>query len=490
MKSVLAFDLGASSGRGVLSQYSKNEITMTEVNRFNGYTIEKNNHLYWDFPLIIQEIENGLVKAESISDYESVAINTWGVDFGLLDKKGNLIDNPFHYRDTWTKGSLEKMKEIIDPLELYQRTGIQIMEINTLFQLIVLKREYPHIYNRADKLLLIPDLINFYLTGNQFSERTIASTSQLYNPTTENWDYELMEKVGIKSSLFSKIIDPGTKVGKIKKSLTDKLNISEKNVISVASHDTASAVAFIPSERKKNLFLSSGTWSLLGTTLDKPILTEKSYKLNMANETGINNKITFLKNITGLWLLQETLRQFEKEGRSYTYSELASIVSKTKSINCYFDTDLTELTVPGNIPMRIKIFAKKSGQDIPETDGEIIRTIYENLALKYRESYEEILECTNISFENIYIVGGGAKAEFLSQCTANVLNMKVLTGFTEATALGNSIVQFETLGIAERKDSLDAFIERVFTNNEFIPEEVDLWEQKYQKYTKVLKEQH
>lgn len=210
----------------------------------------------------------------------------------------------------------------------------------------------------------------------------------------------------------------------------------------------------------------------------------------MANETGINNKITFLKNITGLWLLQETLRQFEKEGRSYTYSELASIVSKTKSINCYFDTDLTELTVPGNIPMRIKIFAKKSGQDIPETDGEIIRTIYENLALKYRESYEEILECTNISFENIYIVGGGAKAEFLSQCTANVLNMKVLTGFTEATALGNSIVQFETLGIAERKDSLDAFIERVFTNNEFIPEEVDLWEQKYQKYTKVLKEQH
>lgn len=490
MKSVLAFDLGASSGRGVLSHFTGNEIITTEINRFKDYTIKKNNHLHWDVQMIINEIESGLVKAETISDYESVAVNTWGVDFGLLDKKGDLIENPFHYRDNWTKGSLEKVKEIIDPFELYQRTGIQIMEINTLFQLLVLKQEYPHLYNRADKLLMMPDLINYFLTGNLFTERTIASTTQLYNPTLMNWDYELIEEFGLKSSLFPEIIDSGTKVGKIKKSLADRLNISQKEVISVASHDTASAVSLIPTNVENNLFLSSGTWSLLGTTLDKPILTEKSYKLNMANEIGMNNKITYLKNITGLWLLQETLRQFNKEGRFYTFSELATIVSKSNSIDCYFDSDLTELTVPGNIPARIKIFAEKTGQEIPETDGEVIRTIYENLALKYRKSYEEILECINASFDTLYIVGGGVNAEFLAQCTSNVLNIKVLTGFAEATALGNSIVQFKSLDIIERNSALDIFIKKTFKNNQFLPKEVNLWENKYQKYIKVLQEQY
>lgn len=486
MRGVLALDLGASSGRGVYTVIKNDTLELKEINRFSDYTIKQNNTLRWNMKKIIKEIENSLIKASSLGRIESAAVNTWGVDFGLLDENNSLIENPYHYRDLRTRGYSDKLKEIIKPSELYKRTGIQNMEINTLYQLLALKEERPDIYSQVHKILLMPDLINFYLTGKIYSERSIASTTQLYNPRLKDWDHELINKVGLKSSLFPEIIDSGKVIGTLKKDLTDKLKLPEIPIISVASHDTASATSCTPSEEKGNLFLSSGTWSLIGTTINDPILSEKAYTYNMANETGLNNKITFLKNITGLWLLQETKKQFEKEGKNYSFSELALLASKTESINCYFDTELSELTVPGNIPKRIQIFAKKTGQNIPVTDGQLVRTIYENLALKYRTAYEEIAQSVGYSFNNIFIVGGGSNADFLSQCTANALNLNTYAGYNEATALGNSVLQMETLKLFSSASDKDSIMKNSFKLKRFTPRDSDSWNEKYEEYTKII----
>lgn len=484
MGGVLAIDLGASSGTAILTTYDKKKIKTTEVSRFTDYAIHNQGDMRWDFPFIITEILKAIKAAEKIGKFDSLAIDTWGVDFGLLDKNGELIENPYHYRDKRTKGAIPKIKENIDLISLYQKTGIQTMEINTLFQLYVLKEEHPEIYDRAEHLLMMPDLINYYLTGQIKTERTIASTTQLYNPKIKDWDYELIEKLELKTNIFSEIIDPGYIIGDLKNSIVQDLGISNKKVIAIGSHDTASAIACTP-DNKDTLFLSSGTWSLIGTQLDEPNLSKKTYNHNLSNESGINNKITLLKNITGLWLIQETKKQFEREGKDYSFSDISKIAEKAESINCYFDTDLAELTVPGDIPKRIKMLAKKTNQDIPSTDGEIARVIYENLALKYRTAYEEIVDSVGHLFKEIYVVGGGANADFLLQSTANMLNLNVIAGVSEATAIGNSLVQMEAMDIindlSEKKDILD----NSFKTTSFSPENIEIWDKKYSDYKKI-----
>lgn len=482
MKGVLAFDLGASSGRAVLTVLKNKKLEITEVSRFSNYTISENGSLRWDFPFIMDEILSAIKKAERFGKYDSIAVDTWGVDFGLLNKEGQLIENPYHYRDKRTNGSFEDVSKIIDSTFLYKRTGIQNMEINTLFQLYTLKEKNPKVYSEAEHLLMIPDLINYYLTGAIKSERTIASTTQLYNPEIKNWDFKLIEKLGVKPNLFSEIIDTGETVGYLKDSIIEDLEVSSKQVITVGSHDTASAIVCTPVGNGKNLFLSSGTWSLIGTQLDNPEISDKAYKANLSNETGVNNKITLLKNITGLWLVQEAKKQFEREGRKYTFGELAKIAEESNSLECYFDTDLSEFTVPGDIPKRIRLLAKKTNQTEPLTDGEVIRTIYENLALKYREACEEISNVVGYSFENIHIVGGGANADFLSQCTANALDLKVTSGFTEATALGNSLIQMITMGFIDNVSEGEKILSNSFNRKNFIPTSIDEWNRKYDIY--------
>lgn len=486
MKGVLAFDLGASSGRAVLTTLENQKMVIKEVNRFSNYAIDSNGSLRWDFEFIMDEIYKSIKKAEQLGDFDSLAIDTWGVDFGLLDKNGELIENPYHYRDKRTNGSFSKIKEIIDPLSLYQKTGIQNMEINTLFQLYTLKNQKPEIYDRAEHLLMMPDLINYYLTGSIKTERTIASTTQLYNPTKQNWDYGLIEKLGFKTSMFPEIIDPGNVVGRLKDSIVEKLGVSNKKVIAIGSHDTASAIVCTPFNNKETLFLSSGTWSLIGTQLNEPNISENTYYNNLSNETGVDNKITLLKNITGLWLIQEAKKQFEREGKNYTFDDISQMAKNAKSVECYFDTDLAELTVPGDIPKRIRLLVKKTNQDIPLSDGEIVRVIYENLALKYRTAYEELCDSVGKYFKDIYIVGGGANADFLSQCTANSLNLNVISGFTEATALGNSLVQMLAMNVIESLDNGKAILANSFETKTFSPEDNENWETKYYNYKQTL----
>lgn len=486
MTGVLAIDLGASSGTAILTSFDNQKILTTEVNRFDNYVIHDKGEMRWDLASIITEIHNSIKAAEEIGKFDSLAIDTWGVDFGLLDKNGILIENPYHYRDKRTKGAIPNVKKIINPFALYQKTGIQTMEINTLFQLYTLKQENPDVYNRAEHLLMMPDLINYYLTGKIKTERTIASTTQLYNPKIKDWDYKLIEALGLRKSLFSEIIDPGYIIGDLKESLVKDLGVSNKKVIAVGSHDTASGIVCTP-DNEETLFLSSGTWSLIGAQLTEPILSDRTYRHNLSNETGVNSKITLLKNITGLWLIQETKKQFEREGKNYTFSDISKIAEKSQSINCYFDTELAELTVPGDIPKRIRMLAKKTNQDVPSTDGEMIRTIYENLVLKYRTAYEEIVESTNHLFKEIYVVGGGSKADFLSQLTANSLNLNVVAGYPEATALGNSLVQMYAMGIISDFSVRKDLLENSFTTTKFSPENINMWDEKYTKYQHFLK---
>lgn len=486
MSGVLAIDIGASSGTAILTSFEDNKIKTTEVSRFTDYVIHKQNDMRWDFSLIMNEIFKAIKAAEKIGSFRSVAVDTWGVDFGLLDKNGRLIEEPYHYRDKRTKGAIPEIKENIDLFSLYQKTGIQTMEINTLFQLYVLKREHPKIYEKAEHLLMMPDLINYYLTGEIKNERTIASTTQLYNPVIKNWDYELIEELGLRTDLFSEIINPGYIFGDLKESIVKELGVSNKKVVATGSHDTASAIACTP-DNKETLFLSSGTWSLIGTQLDEPIISEKTYNHNLSNESGINNKITLLKNITGLWLIQETKKQFEREGKNYSFSDISNMAKDAKSINCYFDTDLAELTVPGNIPKRIKMLCEKTKQDVPLTDGEIARVIYENLVLKYRTVYEEIIDSVGHTFKDIHVIGGGTNADFLLQATANSLGIDVVAGVSEATAIGNSIVQMRALNIVDDLSNKEKILANSFETRTFLPEDIDMWNRKYTKYKQALK---
>lgn len=485
MNRVLAIDLGASSGTAILSSFDKDKIETIEVSRFEDYVTHNRGQMKWNFPFIMDEILKAIKAAEKYGEFDSLAIDTWGVDFGLLDKDGELIENPFHYRDERTKGAISKIKDKVDLDFLYEKTGIQTMEMNTLFQLYILKEEQPEIYDRAEYLLMMPDLINYYLTGEIKTERTIASTTQLYNPKIKNWDYELIEKLGLKTNLFSEIVNPGYIVGDLKQSIIEDLAISNKKVVAIGSHDTASAIACTP-DNEESLFLSSGTWSLIGTQLDEPNLSKAAYSHNLSNESGINNKITLLKNITGLWLIQEAKKQFEKDGKNYSFSDISKMAKKAKPIDCYFDTDLAELTVPGDIPKRIKLLAKKTNQDIPSTDGEMARVIYENLALKYRTAYEEIVDIVGDFFKEIHVVGGGANADFLLQVTANLLNLEVIAGTSQATAIGNSLVQMEATGILEDLSEKENILFNSFETIKYLPEDLNIWEEKYHNYKKYV----
>jgi rhamnulokinase/L-fuculokinase len=315
------------------------------------------------------------------------------------------------------------------------------MEINTAFQLLALKLNHPELLNRADKLLLMPDLFNYYLTGKAYAEQSIASTTQLFDATKKDWSKEVVSKLGIKESLFPPVVKSGTYLGELSPTLCDELDLEPIKVYAVCGHDTQLAMASTPATEKDFVFLSSGTWSLFGTELDEPILDENSLKLNLTNELGYGEKTSFLKNIIGLWLIQESRRQWLREGREYSFMELENLAKQSEGFRCYIDPDAPEFTPSGNIPQRVRDYCRRTNQYIPQTVGEVMRCIYESLALKYRLAKDELETCTGKRFSTIYMVGGGTKDRFLSQLTANACNCRVTTGVVEATAIGNVAVQ-------------------------------------------------
>ncbi|MEG2987993.1 MAG: rhamnulokinase family protein [Oscillospiraceae bacterium] len=472
-KNVLAFDFGASSGRAILATYENGGLTYREIHRFENNPVERDGTLYWDFETLLAEVRTGIQKA---GEFDSIGFDTWGVDFGLLDSDGKLLQNPVHYRDTRTLGMAERAGAIMDEKTLYGKTGNQIMDMNSLFQLLAIQEKHPELLEKAKTLLFMPDLFAYMVSGAASCETSIASTSQMLDPATGNWSGDVLRAYGIPENLLLPTVPSGTVVG----------HVGNAKMVAVAGHDTQCAVAAVPTQRDDVAFLSCGTWSLLGTEMDRPILSEKSLELNLSNELGVGGKVNYLKNIIGLWLVQESRRQWRREGHEYGFSELDVLAKEAVPLQSFIDPDAPEFTPPGDMPGRVREFCRRTGQKVPETVGQVMRCIYDSLALKYRYTLEMMQEATGKHFSALHLLGGGANSKLLCQFTASSCNLPVIAGPVEATALGNIIIQLIALGEIKNLAEGRALIAATETLVDYAPADSGAWDKAYSAYKTIL----
>lgn len=469
MKTVLAFDFGASTGRAIKATFDGKEIKYEEIHRFDNVPKKVDGHICHDVDMILSEIKTAITKAGKI---DSLAFDTWGVDYALIDKEGALVHLPYHYRDERTKDALSVAYKKMSADELYSETGNQIMNINTLFQLICDEN-----LENADKLLFMPDLFAYLLTGEKVCEMTIASTSQMLDLKEKKWSKKVLDTFGIKEDIFPELCDSATIIGEYE----------GIPVICVAGHDTQCAVVAMPTFSESAAFLSCGTWSLFGCELDAPVVTEQSKALEVSNELGANGKINFLKNISGLWLIQETRRNIAETDRKYSYNELEMFARDSEPFMCFIDPDDSALALHGNLPDKIRDYCRRTNQKVPETIGQIVRCIYESLALKYRLALEQISECTGKFFSVLHLMGGGTKDGFLCELASQSLGIPVVAGPIEATALGNIVLQLIALGeienIAEGRKII-AGTEKVKT---FEFPHTPEWDEAYERFCGIIK---
>lgn len=485
-KRVLAFDFGASSGRAIIGCFDGDKITLEEVHRFSNDPVSVGGTVYWDVLRLFYEIKQGIIKAKIAGGFDSIGIDTWGVDFGLIDSEGKLMENPVHYRDTRTVGLVDEAFKTMPKEKLYGITGIQFMELNTLFQLISLKKYRPWMLERADKMLFMPDLFGYMLTGKMCAEYSIASTSQLIDLDKKTWSKEILDTFGIKESVFAPLVQPGTVLGELSKEICEECGVDPVPVISVCGHDTQSAITSVPCEDGDFAFLSSGTWSLFGTELDKPIVNETSMNINITNEGGFDGSTGFLKNIIGLWLIQESRRQWKREGKEYSYADLEKLALAAEPFKCFIDPDAPEFVPHGNIPERVREFCRKTGQYVPETVGEIMRCIYESLAMKYRLTFEKLRECTERDYPVIHVIGGGTKDGLLCQMTANSCDRTVKAGPIEATVMGNVAVQLMSDGSVKNIGQARKIVADSSELKTFEPKDTDKWAGAYEDFLKII----
>lgn len=481
----LAFDFGASSGRAIIGSFDGEKITLNEVHRFSNDPVEVGGTVYWDVLRLFYEIKQGIIKAKAAGGFDYIGIDTWGVDFGLLDEFGCLIENPVHYRDLRTKGMVDEAFLLIPKKEFYDKTGIQFMELNTVFQLFSLSRKRPHILERADRLLFMPDLFSYMLTGVKFTEYSIATTSQLVDINTKGWSSEIMDRLGIPRRLFAKIVPSGTVTGSLSQSVCDECGVPPIPVVAVCGHDTQSAISAVPSDKKDFVFISSGTWSLFGTEIDAPIVNETSLAMNITNEGGYGYATGFLKNIIGLWLIQESRRQWNREGGSYSYADLERQALETEPFKCFIDPDSPEFVPMGDIPGRVSDYCRRTGQYVPKTVGEIMRCIYESLAMKYRQTFDKIKSCTGRDYDVIHVIGGGVKDTLLCSMTASSCERVVRAGPVEATVYGNIAVQLLAAGAVESIEQARGIVKNSDKMREYTPENTKEWQEAYARFLKI-----
>lgn len=485
-KRVLAFDFGASSGRAIIGIYDGDKITLEEVHRFTNDPVEVQGTIYWDILRLFHEVKQGIIKAKNAGGFDSIGVDTWGVDFGLIDEFGCLLENPIHYRDRRTNGILEEAFKLIPREELYGITGIQFMELNTVFQLLALKKYRPHMLERADKLLFMPDLFTYMLTGKKVTEYSIATTSQMVDLATRGWSGTVLEKLGIPDKLLNEIVPSGTVAALLSGGVCEECGVASVPVISVCGHDTQAALTAIPSAEKDFAFISSGTWSLFGTELDEPIINEKAIHMNVTNEGGYGYSIGFLKNIIGLWLIQESRRHWNRHGNDYSYADLERLALEAEPFKCFINPDAPEFLPHGNIPERVRAYCQNTGQPVPQSVGEVVRCIYESLAMKYRLTFEKLMDCTGKDYSAIHVIGGGTKDTLLCQMTANSCGRKVLAGPIEATVLGNIVVQLLATGEIESIAKAREIVARSEGVKEYLPKESAKWKEAYERALKVI----
>lgn len=486
-KQCLAFDFGASSGRAILGSFDGDKITLKEIHRFSNDPVKVGNTFYWDVLRLFHEIKQGILKAKLEGGFQSIGIDTWGVDFGLIDEKGYLLENPVHYRDERNVGMIEEAEKYMSKDDMYTHTGIQFMDFNTVFQLLSLRKNRPELLDRADKMLFMPDLLAYMLTGEKVSEYSIATTSQMVNIKTKTWDTQLLNTLNIPTKILCDIVPAGTKTGMLRKELCEELGIQSVPVIAVCGHDTQSAITAIPGKTDDFAFISSGTWSLFGTELKAPVVNEKAKQFNVTNEGGYDYTTAFLKNICGLWLIQESRRQWIREGNEYSYAQLEKEALKAEPFKCFIDPDAPDFVAMGDMPSRVREFCKKTGQYVPETVGEIMRCIYESLAMKYKNVLHGIEDCTNKKFDKIHVAGGGTKDTFLCSMTASACNRTVYAGPIEATVLGNIAVQFMSQGEIKDIEQARKIIAKGENLKVYEPIDADKWENAYSDFLKIVK---
>lgn len=486
-KRVLAFDFGASSGRAIVGVFDGEKIELREVHRFSNDPVKINGTFYWDVQRLFFEIKQGILKAKEDGGFDSIGIDTWGVDFGLLRKDGTLVENPVHYRDARNDGMVEFAKKYMSQEEMYDITGIQFMDFNTIFQLLSLKENRPYILEEADKLLFMPDLLSYMLSGVKSTEYSIATTSQMVDLKTRNWSDKILDTFGIKKDLLTDIVPTGAVIGQLSDDICEELGVPKADVISVASHDTQSAITAAPCEYEDFAFISCGTWSLFGTEVKEPIINDASKKLNVTNEGGYDYTIAFLKNICGLWLIQESRRQWIREGKEYSYAELEKMALECEPFKCFIDPDAPEFAPMGNIPERVRKYCEKTGQYVPQTVGEIMRCTYESLALKYRLTFDGIKDCTEKEYDRIHVMGGGTKDKLLLQMTAQSCNVNVYGGPIEATALGNIAVQLMSSGAISDIKEARKIIAQGENLKLYTPNDRDDWEKAYETFKQIIK---
>jgi rhamnulokinase len=484
----LAIDLGAESGRLILGNLKDDRLFLSEVYRFGNEAVLLNDGLHWNVLNLWSQIKTGIAAGakKSGKSLKGIGLDAWGVDFALLDRQGTLLSNPFHYRDTRTDGMLEQAFERMPRSEIFANTGIQFMQINTLYQLLAMVLSDSPLFEMADTLVTIPDLFNYWLSGEITCEFTNATTTQCYNPLSEDWAWSVLQSLGIPDHIFKKIVQPGSVLGNLRSAVALEAGLGDIPVIAPSCHDTGSAVVAVPAEGKNFAWISSGTWSIVGAETRSPLTNEIALDANLTNEGGVFGAWRLSKNVMGLWLVQECRRAWDRAGGDLSYDEITRLAEHARPFIAVIDPDDIRFLHPGDMPARIQAYCRETSQMVPETRGEIIRTALESIALKYRWVLESLEEATDSRLETVHIIGGGAKNQLLNQLTADASRRITIAGPVEATATGNLLMQAITLGDLSSLDEAREIVRHSFDLQSYMPSSVGGWDDAYAKLGKLI----
>lgn len=484
----LACDLGAESGRVVVGTLSDGKIALSEAHRFANGGIRVGSALHWDVLRLFDEMNVGLRRScvEHGNQIASMGVDTWGTDFGLIGPNDLLLANPFHYRDTRNHGTMQEVEKIISREDIYDQTGIQFMQVNTLYQLYSIFAKDRWMLDNASAMLMIPDLFNYWFTGEKVCEFTNATTTQFYNSLSGGWAVGILERLGIPTHFLLPVVSPGMRLGSLSNQVADELGIHPLQLIVPATHDTACAVAAVPAACADYLYISSGTWSLVGFESYQPAITSKAFDLNITSEGGVSGTFRVLKNVMGLWLVQACRRIWVERGKDYTYAQLTKLAAAAEPFTSLIDPDALVFLTPGDMPLRVQEFCKSTGQPIPDSDGAVVRAILDSLALKYRLTMGELAGLRGRGFDVVHIVGGGSQNSLLCRLTANATGKPVIAGPAEATAIGNILVQAMALGYAASLADIREIVRASFPPAIYEPESDDSVEDAYGRFLGLI----
>ncbi|MCG6155016.1 rhamnulokinase [Rubinisphaera margarita] len=488
----LGVDLGAESGRVMAGRFDGQRLQLDELHRFPNGPVNVAGTLRWNVVGLWKEILAGLtIAAERYGDsIVSVGVDTWGVDYVLLSKTGELLGLPYNYRDPRNEGMVQQAFSRVPQEEIFANSGLQFMEINTLYQLLATQRDHAEMLGLADKILMMPDYFHWLLSGSRVVEFTNATTSQCFHPTDNDWAFDMLRKFDLPTEMFPQVVTPGTKLGTLRDAICKQTGLGKISVVAPPTHDTAAAVAAIPTENtgKANwAYISSGTWSLIGVEVQDAILTDAALKMNVTNEGGVDGTYRLLKNVMGLWLVQGCKRAFEAQGQNYDYSELTMLAEQAEPFRSIVDPNDSAFLHPDNMVEALQGYCKAHGEPVPESAGQLVRCALESLALKYRSVLDGIQELTGETIEVMHIVGGGSNSDLLNQFTADACGVPVITGPVEATVMGNLLIQARTAGEVASLEDIRRIVRQSTESRRFEPRDQSAWQNAFARFQKLIK---